>query len=93
MKYSLSTTAKTVIDPASYDRVFDFSAGLFATAVAVYIRPPGTYNVQLILDSDGTTQGKLYVSAGTTLEAYVDAGTCDLAVVKLPCLKNSAIPG
>lgn len=85
MKYSLTTTAKVVVQPASTDRRMRFSAGNFSTAVAVYLRFPGTQNVLLILSASGTTTDMLLVPANATLEAYTDAGTADLAVTKETC--------
>jgi hypothetical protein len=83
MKYSITTTPTTIVDSASVDRILLFSAGVFSTAVAVYIQPQGTKNVQIILDGVATSKAKLFVPKGVSIEAYTDAGTADLAVSKL----------
>ena len=88
MLHALTTTAKIVVQPSSVDRKINFSAGNFSTAVAVYIRTPGTKKVQLILDSDAKSKDSLIVPAKTSLEAYTDAGTADLAVTKQQCPRN-----
>ena len=85
MKYSLTTTPKTVVESASVPRVIRFSAGLFATAVNVYLAPPGTKNVIVILNTGGMTHTMIAVPAGVTLEAYTDTGTAELAVTKEAC--------
>lgn len=87
MKYSLTTTPQTVVQPASVDRTMYFSAGLFSTATAVYIQPQGTKNAKLILDSDASSMARMFVPKGVSIEAYTDAGTADLAVSKMqhPC--------
>ncbi len=87
MLYSLTTTPLAVVSPASADRVIQLSAGKFSTAVNVYITPPGSKNVQVILSANGTTKARLKVPHGTSLEAYTDAGTAELAVTKeeMPC--------
>lgn len=86
MLYSLSTTRKTIVEPASVPRVMRFSAGLFVSpAVNVYIAPPGTKNVIVILNSGGATHTMIAVPAGVTLEAYTNDGTAELAVTKEEC--------
>lgn len=83
MKYALTTTAKLVVESKGYDRAMQFSAGNFSTAVAIYLRIPNTANVLAILDSDANSKCMLPVPAGRRVEAYTDAGTADLAVVKV----------
>lgn len=85
MKYSLTTTPKTVIESASVARVLRLSAGLFSTAVNVYLAPSGTKNVIVILNSGGATHTMIAVPAGVNLEGYTDAGTAELAVTKEEC--------
>ncbi len=85
MKYSLTTTPKTVVESTSVARVMRFSAGLFSTAVNVYIAPQGTKNVIVILNTGGATHTMIAVPAGVNLEAYTDAGTAELAVTKEEC--------
>lgn len=82
MKYALTTTAKEVVEPQSYTRIMRFSAGNFSTAVSVSVRFPGTLNVIFILNAAGVTHALLEVPAGRRLEAYTDAGTADLSVIK-----------
>jgi hypothetical protein len=88
MKYSLTTTPQRVIEPQDYPRIFLFSAALFSTAVAVYIAPQGSKSVQLVLSANGTTQGMLSVPNGVSLDAYTDAGTAEIAVMRSPCPVN-----
>ncbi len=85
MLYSISTTAVEVFAPQSQNAYVKFSAGKFSTAVSVYIRPVGTQNPWLILNAAGKSADQMWVSHGTQLEAYTDAGTADLAVLKTCC--------
>ena len=85
MLYSLTTTAKEVVAPSSADQIVKFSAGKFSTAVSVYIRKVNTLNPWLILNAAGKSAGELLIPHGTQMEAYTDAGTADLAVVKTCC--------
>ncbi len=85
MKYSLTTTRQTIVESASVARVLRLSAGLFSTAVNVYIAPQGSQNVIVILNSGGATHTMIAVPAGVNLEAYTDAGTAELAVTKEEC--------
>ncbi len=82
MKYALTTTAKEVVESQSYPRTMRFSVGNFSIAVSVYVRFPGSLNVILILNAAGGTHALLEVPAGRRLEAYTDAGTADLSVMK-----------
>ncbi len=85
MLYSLTTIAIEVLAPDSNDRLVKFSAGKFSTAVSVYIRPVNTKNAWLILNAAGKSSDQILVPHGTQLEAYTDAGTADLAVLKTCC--------
>lgn len=84
-KKSLTTSALKVIDPASADRVFLISAGLFSTAVAVYLALGNEREPDVILSSGGSTHTRLFVPAGTTVYAWTDAGTAELALLKQSC--------
>lgn len=83
--YSLSTTAKEVCAPLSQDALYRFSAGNFSTAVSVYIRKVNTKSPMLILNAAGVSSAEIVVPQGIRLEAYTDAGTADLAVLKTCC--------
>ncbi len=85
MLYSLTTTAVEVYAPQSADALVKFSAGKFSTAVSVYIRPVNTKKPWLILNAAGRSSDQIMVPHGTQLEAYTDAGTADLAVLKTCC--------
>ncbi len=85
MLFRLTTTAIEVVRPSSHDGLYKFSAGQFSTAVSVYIRPVGTLSPWLILNAAGKSEATLMVPHGTQLEAYTDAGTADLAVLKTCC--------
>ncbi len=85
MLFALSTTAKEVVAPSSADQIVKFSAGNFSTAVSIYVRKVNTKNPWLILNAAGKTSDELMVPHGTQLEAYTDAGTADLAIVKVCC--------
>lgn len=86
MKYSLTTSRQTIIDSASIDRVYVLTAGVFSTAVAVYISIGRGSPVDVILSSGGTTHVHLAVPANTEVEAFTDAGTAELAVMKQTCV-------
>lgn len=83
MKYSLTTTAQLVVEAKGYDRLMRITAGKFSTAVAVYLRYPNTQNIMALLDSDANSKVDIPVPAGRRVEAYTDAGTADLAVIKV----------
>lgn len=85
MLYALTTTAKEVYAPQSDNAVIRFSAGNFSTAVSVYIRPVNTKKPWIILNAAGNSDITLMVPHGTQLEAYTNAGTADLAVLKACC--------
>lgn len=86
MKYALTTTAKTVLDPDDEDRRIKFSAGNVAAGAAdIYIRPVGTLNPWVILHLAGSSQASFMVPHGTQLEALTDQGTADLIVIKTCC--------
>lgn len=85
MLYSLSTTAREVLAPSSADQIVLFSSGSFSTAVTIYIRKVNTKNPWIILSSGGKTSEKMMIPHGTQLEAYTDAGTAELVVVKTCC--------
>lgn len=85
MLYALTTTAKEVYAPQSADAMAHFSAGNFSTAVSIYIRPVNTKKPWVILNAAGKSDTSLVVPHGTQLEAYTDAGTADLAVLKTCC--------
>lgn len=86
MIISLTTTAKEVVAPDSNDRIIKFSAGNFASSAAsVYIRKVNSKNPWLILNGVGKSSDQLTVPHGTQLEAYTDAGTADLVVLKACC--------
>ena len=85
MLYAITTTAIEVVPPSSHDQICKFSAGKFSTAVSVYIRKVNSKNPWLILNAAGRSASELMVPHGTQLEAYTDAGTADLAVVKTCC--------
>ncbi len=85
MLYSLTTTAIEILAPDSNDRLVKFSAGKFSTAVSVYIRPVNTKKPWLVLNAAGKSAEQLLVPHGTQLEAYTDAGTADLVVLKTCC--------
>jgi hypothetical protein len=85
MLYALTTTAKEVYAPQSDGAIIRFSAGNFSTAVSIYIRPVNTKKPWVILNAAGNTDISFMVPHGTQLEAYTDAGTADLAVLKACC--------
>ncbi len=86
MQYSLTTTAKDIWQAHSHDAIVKFSAGKFASsATSVYIRPVNTLNAWIILNAAGKSSDQIMVPHGVQLEAYTDAGTADLAVLKLCC--------
>ena len=85
-KHSLTTTRKTVIEPASVDRVFLITAGLFATSAdVVYLALGQGSDVDVILSSAGTTHTRLQVPTGQAVEAWTNTGTAELATLKQSC--------
>jgi hypothetical protein len=92
MLFAITTTAIEVIAPHSMDAYYKFSASKFvSSATAIYIRPVGTANPWLVLNGTGNSSDKLLVPGGTQLEAYTDAGTADLVILKT-CCSASDIP-
>lgn len=85
MLYNLTTTAKEVYAPQSKDAIVKFSAGNFSTAAMIAIRPVNTKKTWLLLNAAGKSSDQILVPHGTQLEAYTDAGTADLAVLKVCC--------
>ncbi len=86
MLYAMTTTAIEVVAPESYDRMVRFSAGKFASsATCVYIRKVNTLSPWLVLNAAGKSSDQILVPHGTQLEAYTDAGTADLVVLKTCC--------
>lgn len=84
-KKSLTTAALKVIDPSSADRFFLISAGLFSTAVVVYLALGNERDPDVILSANGSTHARIFVSSGTTVYAWTDAGTAELATLKQSC--------
>ncbi len=81
-KHSLTTTALRIIEPTGFDRMYRISAGKFSTAVVVYLEVGNKGEADVILSANGSTQTTLFVPRGTEVQAWTDAGTAELAVLK-----------